>query len=97
MLTTQHTANKRDEYACFSARFEPKIPKTERPNTHAFKSVAAGIGFHLRVMYTHIYTYILLPIISICYRLAVHIDPFMLIRNGEVHRDSILLQILIYI
>ena len=41
-----------------SARFEPKIPKTERPNTHAFERATAGIGFHLRVMYTHIYIYI---------------------------------------
>jgi len=43
--TWQHTTLTTDRHPCSSTGFEPTIPASERPKTHALERVATGIGF----------------------------------------------------
>jgi hypothetical protein len=42
--TWQHTTLTRDRHPCPPAHFEPTIPASERPQTHALERAATGIG-----------------------------------------------------
>jgi len=53
--------------------FETAIPASERPQTHPLGGTAYGIDSHLGVIYSYIYAYILLQIISVSYKLSVPI------------------------
>jgi hypothetical protein len=44
--TWKHTTLTRDRYPCPKAGFEPAIPASERPHTHALDRAATGIGWN---------------------------------------------------
>ena len=76
LYLTTHNAHKR-QTSMLPARFEPTIPGSERPQTHALDRADTGIGMYVALV-THIYvalcTYICVElVITICLAIGVYI------------------------